>query len=183
MTARSALSIFTCELSSFAPCRLLGKWPVCRFFTIFVLFLLCRWPVGFAQAETYRLNDGQTLTGDFISADEHGMVLKLGDNKYSERIPWSKFSQGDLKEIAKKNPKSAQFVEPFIELTQDEKIKKKAIVIKDAPRPQRPAAGSLLGSLLSSGIGLFVVFILYLANLYAAFEISIYRARPAGLVC
>ena len=63
------------------------------------------------------------LTGEFVSADEHGVLLKLGDNKYSERIPWSRFSQSDLKDIGQKNPKAAQFIEPFIELTPDEKIR------------------------------------------------------------
>ena len=154
-----------------------------RFLTILALLFLCGLPAGFAQAETYQLKDGQTMIGEFVSADEHGVLLKLGENKYSERIPWGKFSQSDLKDIGQKNPKAAQFAEPFIELTQDEKIQRKAIVIKEAARLERPAARSLFGALLSSGIGLFIVFILYLANLYAAFEISVYRARPAGLVC
>lgn len=154
-----------------------------RFFTILALLFLCGLPAGLAQAETYQLKDGQIMTGEFVSADEHGVLLKLGENKYSERIPWGKFSQNDLKDIAQKNPKAAQLIDPFIELTQDEKIQRSTIVIKESPRLQRPAAGSLLGSLLSSGIGLFIVFILYLANLYAALEISRYRARPAGLVC
>ena len=154
-----------------------------RFLTVLVLLVLCLLPAGPARSETYQLKDGQTLTGEFISADEIGVVLKLGDSKYSERIPWSKFSQTDLKAIAGKNPKAAQFTEPFIELSQDEKIQKTAIVIRDVPRLQRPPAGSLVGSLFSSAIGRFLLFILYLANLYAAFEISIYRALPAPLVC
>jgi hypothetical protein len=154
-----------------------------RFFTILALLFVCSLLVVNTWAETYQFKDGQAMTGEFVSADEHGVLLKLGDNKYSERIPWSKFSQNDLKVIGQKNPKAAQFVEPFIELTQDEKIQRKAIVIKEVTRLERPAARSLFGALLSSGIGLFIVFILYLANLYAAFEISAYRARPAGLVC
>jgi len=153
------------------------------FFTILALLFLWVLPAEFAQAETYQLKDGQILTGEFVSADEHGLLLKLGENKYSERIPWGKFSQADLKDIAQKNPKTAQLIDPFIELTQDEKIQRSTIVIKESARLQRPPSGSLLSSLLSSGIGLFIVFILYLANLYAAFEISKYRARPAGLVC
>jgi hypothetical protein len=156
---------------------------VSRLFTILSVWFCCAFAAGFAQAETYQLKDGQILTGEFVSGDEHGVLLKLGENKYSERIPWGKFSQNDLKDIAQKNPKVAQLIDPFIELTQDEKIQRSTIVIKESSRLQRPAAGSLLGSLLSSGIGLFIVFVLYLANLYAAFEISRYRARPAGLVC
>jgi hypothetical protein len=175
--------LFTCEFSSFAPRRLLRKCPVRRFFTNLALLFVCSLLVVTTWAETYQFKDGQTATGEFVSANEHGVLLKLGDNKYSERIPWSKFSQNDLKDIAQKNPKAAQFAEPFIELTQDEKIQRKAIVIKEATRLERPAARSLFGALFSSGIGLFIVLILYLANLYAAFEISVYRARPAGLVC
>ncbi len=171
------------KFSSFAFRRLLGKCSVSRFFTILVLWLLCAFAAGFANAETYQLKDGQSITGEFVSGDEHGVLLKLGENKYSERIPWGKFSQSDLKDIAQKNPKMAQLIDPFIELTQDEKIQRSTIVIKEVPRLQRPVAGSLLGGLLSSSIGLFIAGVLYLANLYAAFEISKYRARPVGLVC
>ncbi|MBI3853493.1 MAG: hypothetical protein HY298_24865 [Verrucomicrobia bacterium] len=154
-----------------------------RFFTILALVSLYGLLGDFARAETYQLKDGQTMTGEFVSSDESGVVIKLGDNKYSDRIPWSKFSQSDLKEISKKNAKAAQFVEPFIELTQDEKIQRKAITINEVPRLERPVAGSLIGALFSSGIGLFILFVLYLGNLYAAFEISNYRARPVALVC
>ena len=42
---------------------------------------------------------------------------------------------------------------------------------------------SLFGALLGSGPGFLILLVLYAANLYAAYEISIFRAQPAGLVC
>jgi hypothetical protein len=37
--------------------------------------------------------------------------------------------------------------------------------------------------MFSSGLGALVLLLLYAANIYAAYEVSIFRARPAALVC
>jgi hypothetical protein len=55
--------------------------------------------------------------------------------------------------------------------------------LKPPPHLERPAPQSLLGALFSSGLGLFVVLVLHAANVYAGYEVSIFRARPAALVC
>src|SRR5208282_4108974 len=55
--------------------------------------------------------------------------------------------------------------------------------IKRPERLERPEAHSLLGALASTGLGLMLLLALYAGNLYAAYEISIFRARPTGLVC
>ena len=97
-------------------------------------------------------------------------------------MPWANFSQEDLKKFAKVQ-KLEPLVEPFIEVTQEEKIKKTEVNIKQPPRLERPAPQSLLGALFSSGLGLFVLLLLYAANIYAGYEVSIFRARPPALVC
>lgn len=135
------------------------------------------------RADSFQLSDGQTLSGDVVSFNESGLVVRTTEGKYAERVPWSKFSQPDLKRLGQGNPKIMQFVEPFIEVSQEEAVQKTEVEIKPVPRLERPAASSLSGSLFSSSVGLFVLALLYAANLYAAFEVSIFRARPRMLVC
>ncbi len=138
---------------------------------------------GTAHAETFQLANGETITGELLtgSANDMGAQIKVGEGKY-ERVPWANFSQEDLKKLAKVQ-KLEPFVEPFIEVTQQEKLKKTEVNIKQPPRLERPPARSLLGALFSSGLGLCVVLVLYAANIYAGYEIAIFRARPPTLVC
>ena len=64
------------------------------------------------------------------------MQIKVGEGKY-ERVPWANFSQEDLKKFAKVQ-KLEPLVEPFIEITQEEKIKKTEVNIKQPLRLERP---------------------------------------------
>src|SRR6266478_5696292 len=84
--------------------------------------------VGTIGAETLHLADGQTVTGDVVSMDEKGIVLKQADGNYGDRTPWGKLSQADLREL-QQNPKAAAFVEPFIELSQEDKMKRTEIEV------------------------------------------------------
>jgi hypothetical protein len=136
-----------------------------------------------ARADSFQLNDGQTLSGDVVSFNESGLVVRTIEGKYAERVPWTRFSQADLKRLGQNNPRIAPLVEPFIEVTQEEIVQKTEVEIKPVPRLDRPAVTSLLGAMLSSSVGLFVLLVLYAANVYAAYEISIFRARPRLLVC
>ena len=154
-----------------------------RRFCLIVALLVGGLLTGAAYAETFKFNNGDTLTGEVLtgSANYAGVQIKVGEGKY-ERVPWTSFSQEDLKKFAKA-PKLAPLVEPFIEITQEEKIKKTEVNIKQPARLERPAPQSLLGALFSSGLGLFVMLLLYAANIYAGYEVSIFRARPTALVC
>jgi hypothetical protein len=138
---------------------------------------------GAAYAEEFKLANGQTLTGEALvgSANDLGVQIKVGDGEY-KRVSWGDFSQENLKKFVGV-PKLQPLVEPFIEITQEDKIKKTEVNIKQPPRLERPAAQSLLGALLSSGPGFLVLLLVYAANIYAGYEISIFRARPAWLVC
>ena len=123
---------------------------------------------GLACADTFQLGDGQVFTGEIVSPDEKGVRIRLPEGGYAEIklpdgtltqvVPWAKFSQADLKKIAS-NPKAAQFVEPFIEVPPEEKAKEREITVKPVPRLEQPQAGSLLGALFSSSVGLAVLFL------------------------
>ena len=137
---------------------------------------------GLACADTFHLTDGRTVTGDVVSMDDTGIVLKLPDGSYADRILWAKVSQADLKNL-QQDPKVAEYVGPFIEEAPDDKNKRTEVEIKDWPRLVRPTGHSVIGALFTSSLGLFTLLVLYAGNLYAAYEISIFRAQPVGLVC
>ncbi len=148
-----------------------------------VLALLVFGLAELARAETFKLTNGETLTGEVLpgSANDAGVQIKVGEGKY-ESVPWTSFSQEDLKKFAKIQ-KLEPLVDPFIEVTPEEKIKKTEVNIKQPERLERPTGQSLLGSLFSSGLGLFVMLLLYAANIYAGYEVSIFRAQSPALVC
>ena len=134
------------------------------------------------RADTFQLTDGRTITGEMLTgANDVGMQVKTDDGKY-EKVSWSDLSQATLKELAQK-PKLAAFVEPFIEIPQEERLKKTEVTLKDVPRLERPAKGSLLGGLLHSSVGLVILLLLYGANIYAGYEIGLVRAYPPAMVC
>lgn len=147
------------------------------------VILVSGWLLGTAFAEEFKLADGTVLSGELLaaSASDAGVQIKVGDGKY-ERVPWANFSQEDLKNFAKIK-KLEPLVEPFIEISQEEKIKKTEVPIQQPARLERPVPHSLLGALSSSGPGLLMLLLLYAANIYAAYEIAIFRARPVPLVC
>jgi hypothetical protein len=136
-----------------------------------------------ASGEEYKLTTGKTVTGELLTAtaNDQGVKIKVGEGEY-ETVPWNSFSQDDIKTFAK-NAKLLTFVEPFVEVTQAERAQKKEVTIKLPPRLERPAKQSLFGAMFSSGLGIFIMFLIYAGNIYAGYEVSIFRGRPALLVC
>jgi hypothetical protein len=133
-----------------------------------------------ARAETYQLTDGTSLTGDVISFNDDGIVFRTGDDKYTDRILWTKFSQDALKLLAK-NPKLRPYAEPFIE-TPPPPPPQLRVQVHSVSRLALPPKQTVIGALFSSFIGILLLLLIYAANVYAAFEIAIFRARPIGLV-
>jgi hypothetical protein len=134
-------------------------------------------------ADTFKLTNGESVSGEVLptSANDQGVQVKVGEGQY-QRVPWASFSQDDLKNFAK-NQRMQPFVEPFIEPNPEEKVKKTEVNIKQPPRLERPARQSLFGAFFSSGLGIFLMLVLYAATIYAAFEVAIFRAQPPLLVC
>ncbi len=145
--------------------------------------LVCGLLAGIARADTYKLANGQDLVGEILSssANDQGVQVKIGEGEYKQ-VPWASFSQDDLKRFLR-NPKFEPFVEPLIEVSPQEKRQRTEVTLKQPPRLEHPAKGSLPGALFSSGLGVLVLLLLYAANIYAGFEIAIFRAQPLGLVC
>jgi hypothetical protein len=135
-----------------------------------------------AAADDYPLTDGTTLSGDVISYNDNGVVFRVGVDKYSQRIPWTKFSQDALQTLSK-NPKIKLLAEPFIETTPVEEHKQKAeIKVHEVSRMELPPRESLFGALFQSSIGLVALMLIYAANIFAGYEIAVVRSRPIALV-
>jgi hypothetical protein len=135
-----------------------------------------------AGAVSFPLADGTTVSGDIVSFNDNGIIFRLDTEKYTDRLPWVKFSQDGLKQLAQ-NPKIDPFVEPFIlPPPPPEKSAKPEVKVQSVARLDRSSPASLFGGLFSSGVGLIALLLIYAGNLYAGYEIALFRARPPGLV-
>jgi hypothetical protein len=135
-----------------------------------------------ALADTFKLTTGEEITGELLptSANESGVQIKVGEGQY-KRVSWNNFSQEDLKKFAQ-YPKLELLVEPFIEITQEETIARTEVNIKQPPHLDRLPKQGLFGAMFSSGVGLFILFILWAATIYAGYEVALFRAQPPILV-
>ncbi|HEY5910384.1 MAG TPA: hypothetical protein VJA21_07245 [Verrucomicrobiae bacterium] len=147
-----------------------------------VVLLMWGWLATAAGAD-FKLTTGETLTGEAVlpTANDQGIQIKVGEGQY-QKVAWGSFSQEDLKNFAK-NAKIEPFVQPFIEVDPEAKIKRTEVDLKDPPRLAQPARRSLLAAMFSSSLGFSLLLLVYAANIYAAYEVSIFRAQPPALVC
>ena len=155
-----------------------------RLHTSLVLLGLALWGAFPALAEDYSLTDGTVLSGEAISFNDKGVQVKLTSGSYSERIPWTRFSQEALKSMLL-IPKAKPFAEPYIELPAEEKQKAKLaeIKIQPVPRVERSTKRPGLFAAMTTPGGMVILLVLFLANLCAAYEIAVFRNQPTALVC
>jgi len=152
------------------------------------VFWLCVWFATNAAALTFEYTDGTKISGEIVRPDAKFLQVRTEDNKYVE-IDWGKLSQATLAELKtiaeqKRDTKLLENVEPYIEISDAEKIAKTEVKIKtDYEKLERPAKGSLIGALFQSSVGLVCLLLLYAANIYAGYEIACVRAYPIALVC
>ncbi|MCL4176491.1 MAG: hypothetical protein KJ072_01925 [Verrucomicrobia bacterium] len=156
-------------------------------FQWFVAGLLFPFLIGMAAAAgEFRLANGNTLQGELTSADEEGIVVQLDVGGFTRREPWINISQPTLRELAQ-DSELRDFVEPFIEPTPEElnaRREKKEILVRPVPTHfERPAELPGFFPGLISPIGLLLLVIVAGANLYAAYEVALYRQQSTPVVC
>ena len=147
---------------------------------------LCAWVVATANAVTIEFTDGTKFTGDIVQKAPAYIQLRV-EGAYTN-LDWGKISQGSLKELqtlaaSNRDTKLAEYVSPYIEIPEDEIIKKTQVEVKPVPRLDRAEKGSLIGAMFKSPLGLICILLLYAANIYAAYEIAVIRAYPPAMVC
>jgi len=134
-----------------------------------------------ALADNFVLADGSSLTGDIVKFDDHdAMVHNTASDSYTN-IAWPQFSQDSLKQLAE-NPKYRALALPFINPTPANVPAQPEIKIKPVERMALPEHPSIFGGMISSSLGLFILLVIWAANLYAAFEVAVCRGKPVGLV-
>ncbi len=153
-----------------------------RAFSWMAFFLVLALLSNVAHGATYKLTNGKEVTGELLpsSATDAGVQIKVAEGQY-ERVLWGSFTQEDLKSFAS-NAKLQPLVEPFIEITQEERLKKTEFTVKAPQRLDLPASGSFIGAMFSSSLGLLVIVLLYAGTIYAGYEVAIFRAQPPFLV-
>lgn len=142
--------------------------------TLFFCFISAALAFG---AVTLKLTDGGTLTGDIVKPDQSGLMFH-GEGDLYTNIAWARLSQDTLKDISS-DPKVKAFADLFIEPTVSPAPQ---IQLKPVDRIERPEHPSLIVGIVTSPLGLFLLLLIYGANLFAAFEISLVKARPAAQV-
>ena len=131
-----------------------------------------------ARADTFQLTDGSSLSGDIVLYNDAAITLRTPGDNYTNMV-WPRLSQATLKQLAQ-NPKIKPLVEPFIETPPPARITH--IPVHEVSRLELPPKQSLLAALISSSVGFVALLLIYAANVYAAYEIALLRARPIGLV-
>ena len=135
---------------------------------------------GAAAAEPVSLTlaDGGTVAGEIIKIDDNGMMIRLPGEVYATtNVAWSHLSQDSLKHLVA-NPKIKPLAEVFIEPDASQRPAKAEIQVNSVTRLTQPVNPSLFGGLVGSPVGLFILLVLYGANLFAGYEVAIIRARP-----
>jgi hypothetical protein len=135
-------------------------------------------------AAEFRLLNGDVFKGEAASINDDGLVVRLEVGGFSPRIGWGKLTQETLKEIAE-NPQAKEFVEPYIEIPlevrQAEKQRQREIKVVEPPRVPLAEGKTSFFAAMANPLGYLILGALYLANLYAGFEIARFRSRPMAL--
>jgi len=138
------------------------------------------------QANRYEMTNGDVLKGEIASANEDGLVIKLDVGGFSERVSWQHLTQDTLKRLMR-DPKMFEWVEPFVDIPLEVKAraipKKRPITIQPVPRVDLPPRPGSFMATVTAPLNLAFLGLLFAANLFAAYEVAIYRRRPAALVC
>jgi len=138
-----------------------------------------------ANAGSYALTDGSSVSGDPINYDTNGVMLKSGEDAYP-RIPWGKFTDEALRQLRDdtKNPQYKAIVAPMIlNAAPVEKARLPEITVNAVETPARPSGPAGVLAIFTSPLGWAMLLILYGTNLFAAYEVALYRNQPLETVC
>ena len=151
-------------------------------FARFVLLATIVLTSAMAQGAIYPLANGSTLEGEPISYNALGVVLKLPDGTFAPREGWTNFSQQALQEFAK-NPKIKPLIEDQLDVAEPEDAKPKLeIKPRHVDRLARPDPSAGFGALFSSSVSIVLILLIYAGNIYAGYEVGLFRNYPPFLV-
>jgi hypothetical protein len=154
----------------------------------FICFCLALsgWLGGLAYAQggymPFEFNGQKVQARPVAFKDTHIQLAVQGGGLTN--VPWGHLSQATLQNLIKlRNVPAyapyAAFATPFIDPPPQAAPQGPRISIKEVKRPPRPASGGLT----ASPVMYLLFFLIYLANIYAAYEVGVYRQRSSVLVC
>lgn len=134
------------------------------------------------QPQTFKLTDGGTIVGRLVAPQDKHLQVALdsgGGAPVYTNILWARLSQETLQQLTA-NRSAAPFARLFLDPPAQESTVRtaKKITITPPPRLNRPQGGSLF----ASPVMLTLWLLLYVANIYAGWEIGVFRRWPAAMV-
>lgn len=152
-----------------------------RLFGWFVALGVCLAAVMATSAQ-FKMADGAVIEGELVAPNDEGTVIRRASGGLTGRIPWDRFAQETLQEFTN-NPALAGFVEAYIDYPEPPEEERVEIPVHDPPgllerSPKRPRFWAAYGT----PAGWFILLVLFAANLYAAYEVAIYRNYPPAAV-
>jgi len=138
---------------------------------------------GQLQQQTLKLVDGSTIVGRIVSPKNEYLQVALDTGSTTPVITnifWARLSQETLRGLLTNRaaaPYATIFLDPPAQGRATATAPKK-INIKQPPRLDRPGGGNLL----ASPVMLVLLLIVYAANIYAGWEIGVFRQWPAAMV-
>jgi hypothetical protein len=143
-----------------------------------------------AATETFNLNNGSSISGEVTksSFNKDGVMVRLADGKWTSRVKWKELTKETLLQLAK-NKDAKPYIPPeLIEVPIEIKIAERREAKKITIHPveskiERPAAPSKLAAIFYSPVTLVLFVLMYGANIYAGYEVAIFKNRPMWLVC
>ena len=152
------------------------------------LFLICllAFVASMASGGTFTLVDGSKIEGEPIyPATDGGVVFRTDAGVDLARTSWDKLTQDSIRALLAKatTAHDKALLQPLIEELPQEKAQRKEIIVKPIQPPDRPTTHLGITAVFASPVGLTMLFILYCANLFAAYEVALYRRQPLPVVC
>jgi hypothetical protein len=143
--------------------------------------VLAAWPLcAQVPSTTLEFENGGKVSGRLVAFKDQHIQVALeggGETPVYTNVLWAKLSQKTLRELSNHRDRQAQFfanvfLDPAAESVSSSADRRPRIVIP--PRLDRPQGGSLF----ASPIMITLLLLVYAANIYAGFEIGIFRQRP-----
>jgi hypothetical protein len=150
---------------------------------IVILWLIAA--TSIALAKPYPLTDGTTIMGEPINLNDEGVQFKADDDTNLPRTPWDKLTPAALLQLNAdaKSPHDKALLAPLVDYLPQPPAERKEIPVKPITPPVRPTGNLGLFALFGSPVGLVILLVLYAANLFAAYEVALYRFQPVATVC
>lgn len=121
--------------------------------------------------------DGQSVQARPVAFKDTHIQLAIQGGGYTN-VAWGRLSQESLQRLTNL-PNYKAFATPFLDPRPMSTPAAPKITIKEVKRMERPGKGGMM----SSPVMWLMFLLVYAANIYAGYEIAIYRQRPPAVVC